>query len=115
MMLLYEEGKWQLDDLVTKFIPKFADLKVLKDDQLVPLDRPMTLRHVMASCAGFAFGPALGSTNPKVDELYAAATKIGWQSSPWRHSQALSTVTGSSRKSKVRSSGVSLAKKSTLS
>jgi CubicO group peptidase (beta-lactamase class C family) len=26
MLLLYEEGKWQLDDPVTKFIPEFADL-----------------------------------------------------------------------------------------
>ena len=29
MMTLYEEGKWQLDDHVTKFIPEFADLKVM--------------------------------------------------------------------------------------
>jgi CubicO group peptidase (beta-lactamase class C family) len=73
MMTLYEEGKWQLDDPVTKFIPEFADLKVMKDGELVPLDRPMTLRHMMSTSAGFAFGPAMGSTNPKVDALYAAA------------------------------------------
>jgi CubicO group peptidase (beta-lactamase class C family) len=64
MMILYEEGKWQLDDPVSKFIPEFADLKVLKDDRLVPLDRPMTMRHLMASAAGFAFVVPLGSTNP---------------------------------------------------
>lgn len=73
MLLLYEEGKWQLDDPVTTFIPQFADLQVLQDGKLVPLDRPMTMRHLMATCAGFAFGAALGSTNPKVDEMYAAA------------------------------------------
>jgi CubicO group peptidase (beta-lactamase class C family) len=73
MLLLYEEGKWQLDDPVTKFIPEFADLKVLQDGQLVALDRPMTMRHLMASSAGFAFGPAFGTTNPKVDEMYAKA------------------------------------------
>ena len=73
MMTLYEEGKWQLDDPVTKFIPEFADLQVLKDDELVPLDRPMTMRHLMASSAGFAFGAPVGSTNPKLDEMYAAA------------------------------------------
>jgi hypothetical protein len=33
----------------------------------------MTMRHLMASSAGFAFGPAFGSTNPKVDEMYAKA------------------------------------------
>jgi CubicO group peptidase (beta-lactamase class C family) len=73
MMTLYEEGKWQLDDPVTTFIPEFADLQVLKDGQLVPLDRPMTMRHLMATCAGFAFLVPLGSTNPKLDEMYADA------------------------------------------
>jgi len=73
MLLLYEEGRWQLDDPVTKFIPELADLQVLQDGRLVPLDRPMTMRHLMASSAGFAFGPAFGTTNPKVDEMYAKA------------------------------------------
>lgn len=73
MMTLYEEGKWQLDDPITRFIPEFSDLKVLKDGRLVPLERPMTLRHVMSTSAGFAFGIPLGSTNPAVDELYASA------------------------------------------
>lgn len=73
MMALYEEGKWQLDDPVTTFVPEFADLQVLQDGQLVPLDRPMTMRHLMATSAGFAFLVPMGSTNPKVDEMYAAA------------------------------------------
>jgi CubicO group peptidase (beta-lactamase class C family) len=73
MMTLYEEGKWQLDDPVTKFIPEFADLRVMQDGRLVPLDRPMTMRHLMATCAGFAFLVPMGSTNPKLDEIYAAA------------------------------------------
>ncbi|MFZ3296247.1 MAG: serine hydrolase domain-containing protein [Mycobacterium sp.] len=73
MMTLYEEGKWQLDDPVTTFVPEFADLKVLDGDQLLPLDRPMTMRHLMATCAGFAFLVPMGSTNPKLDEMYAAA------------------------------------------
>jgi CubicO group peptidase (beta-lactamase class C family) len=73
MMTLYEEGKWQLDDPVTKFIPEFADLKVMRDGELVPLDRPITMRHIMSTSAGFAFGPAMGSSNPEVDALYAAA------------------------------------------
>jgi CubicO group peptidase (beta-lactamase class C family) len=77
MMLLYEEGKWQLDDHVTKFLPELADMRVLVDEQLVPVDRPMTMRHLMASSAGFAFGAPVGSTNPKIDEMYAAADLFG--------------------------------------
>ncbi|HEY0333740.1 MAG TPA: serine hydrolase domain-containing protein [Stenotrophomonas sp.] len=74
MLLLYEEGKWQLDDPVTRFIPEFSDLKVMQaDGTLVALDRPMRMRHVMSTTAGFAFGPLFGSVNPKVDELYTQA------------------------------------------
>jgi CubicO group peptidase (beta-lactamase class C family) len=73
MMSLYEEGRWQLDDHVTAFIPELADMRVFKDGQLVALDRPMTMRHLMASCAGFAFLTPLGSTNPAVDRMYATA------------------------------------------
>ena len=74
MMTLYEDGKWQLDDPVTKFIPEFANLRVMQPDgPLVALDRPMLMRHLMSTSAGFAFGPLLGSINPKVDALYAAA------------------------------------------
>ena len=74
MLLLYEEAKWQLDDPVTKFIPEFADLKVMRPDgTLVPLERPMTMRHLMASSAGFAFGPPVGTSNLIVDGLYAKA------------------------------------------
>jgi CubicO group peptidase (beta-lactamase class C family) len=77
MMCLYEEGRWQLDDAVTDFVPEFAGLQVMRGDQLVPLERPMTMRHLMATCAGFAFGVPLGSTNPRVDEMYAAADLFG--------------------------------------
>lgn len=73
MMTLYEEGEWQLDDPVIKFIPELAAMQVLEGDRLVPLERPMTMRHLMASCAGFAFGAPVGSTNPRVDEMYSAA------------------------------------------
>jgi CubicO group peptidase (beta-lactamase class C family) len=78
MLLLYEQGKWQLDDYVTKFIPEFADLKVMQPDgTLVPLERPMTMRHLMASSAGFAFGPPVGTSNLIVDSVYAKADLWG--------------------------------------
>jgi CubicO group peptidase (beta-lactamase class C family) len=42
--MLYEEGKWKLDDPVSKHIPEFADLKVkLPDGTLVPQDKPIVL------------------------------------------------------------------------
>lgn len=73
LMILFEEGKWQLDDPVAKFIPEFADLQVQTRDGLVPLDHPMTMRELLTSTAGFAAGFPLDSSNVAVDEAYAKA------------------------------------------
>ncbi|KRB85277.1 hypothetical protein ASE00_00225 [Sphingomonas sp. Root710] len=73
MMILYEEGKWQLDDPITRFIPEFADLRVMEGDELVPLRGPITMRDLMRTTAGFATGSGAGAYNPKVDAMYAAA------------------------------------------
>ncbi len=62
MMILYEEGKWRLDDPVTKYIPEFAGLKVFKgldkDGKpiLEPIARSATMRELMTHTAGFAYG-----------------------------------------------------------
>ena len=54
MMMLWEEGKWALDDPVSKFIPEFRDLKVRQDDgSLVPQTTAMTMRQLMSHTAGF--------------------------------------------------------------
>lgn len=54
MMMLYEEGKWKLDDPVAKHIPEFKDLKVkAADGSLVPQTRPMTMAELMSHTAGF--------------------------------------------------------------
>ncbi|MEM9570901.1 MAG: serine hydrolase domain-containing protein [Pseudomonadota bacterium] len=62
MMMLYEEGLFELDDPVTKFVPEFENLKVLggvNDDGsaiLVDLERPPTMRELMSHTSGFAYG-----------------------------------------------------------
>ncbi len=45
MMMLWEEGKWTLDDPVAKHIPEFADLKVKTQGRRSPVAqaRPMTM------------------------------------------------------------------------
>jgi CubicO group peptidase (beta-lactamase class C family) len=66
MMILFEENRWKLDDPVTRFIPEFADLKVVTgvdasgNPVLVPARRPPTMREVMSHTAGFAY-----ATDPK--------------------------------------------------
>ena len=72
MMMLMEQGKWQLDDPVSKHIPEFADLKVANVDPgsgsvtLVAPDHPMTMRELMSHSGGLSYG--FGET--AVDKLY---------------------------------------------
>jgi CubicO group peptidase (beta-lactamase class C family) len=73
MMLLLEEGKWQLNDPVSKHIPEFANLKVAEINPAtgvmtqVPQRRPMLMRDLMSHTAGFTYG-VFGNT--PVDRLY---------------------------------------------
>lgn len=54
MMMLWEEGRWKLDDPVEKYIPEFKGLKVkAADGSLVDQTRPMTMRQLMSHTAGF--------------------------------------------------------------
>ena len=53
MMMLFEEGKWALDDPVATHIPQFKDLKVATANGLVPQSHPMTMRELMSHTAGF--------------------------------------------------------------
>lgn len=61
MMMLYEEGKWRLNDPVSKYIPEFAELEVysdLNDDGSMKreaLRQPMRMRHLMTHTAGLGY------------------------------------------------------------
>lgn len=73
MMILFEEGKWRLEDPVTLYVPEFKDLRVVKsvnaDGSMVLEDmkRPPTMRELLSHMAGFGYG--LWDQNP-VDRLY---------------------------------------------
>jgi CubicO group peptidase (beta-lactamase class C family) len=73
MMMLYEEGKWRLDDPVSRYIPEFAKLKVYAGDnadgsmKLEDARRSMTMRELMTHTAGFGY--TINQNNP-VDRLY---------------------------------------------
>src|SRR5215475_15431379 len=53
MMMLWEQGKWTLDDPVAKHIPELAGLKVSTPSGEVPQATPMTMRQLMSHSAGF--------------------------------------------------------------
>jgi CubicO group peptidase (beta-lactamase class C family) len=75
MMMLFEEGRWQLDDPVAKFVPEFADLKVYGTDaagNVVLKDpaHPVTMRELMSHTGGFTYG---FFSNTPVDKLQREA------------------------------------------
>lgn len=62
MMMLYEEGRWRLDDPITKYLPELANLTVFKGVDAAgkpivePVKRPPTMRELMSHTAGFGYG-----------------------------------------------------------
>lgn len=64
-MMLIEEGKLKLDDPLSKYIPSFANSKVGVEKkldngdmalELVPLQRPITIRDLMLQTSGITYG-----------------------------------------------------------
>lgn len=61
LMMLYEEGRFQMQDPLSKYIPEFANLKVLRAQDAaitdtVPLERPPTVQDALRHTAGFSHG-----------------------------------------------------------
>ena len=58
-LMLVEEGRLDLEAPVSRHIPGFADLRVLvdgKSEETAPLERPMTLHHLLTHTSGLASG-----------------------------------------------------------
>jgi CubicO group peptidase (beta-lactamase class C family) len=71
LLMLYEEGKFQLNDPLDKYLPAFANVKVYVGEeggktQLADPKRKITVQDIFRHTAGFAYG--FGRT--PVDELY---------------------------------------------
>jgi CubicO group peptidase (beta-lactamase class C family) len=66
VMMLYEEGKFQLNDPVGKYLPEFAKMQVAIDEKdpqtgkptlkTAPAKRPVTVRDLLRHTAGLTYG-----------------------------------------------------------
>ena len=61
LMILYEQGRLQLDDPVHRFIPSWRDLRVFVGGnhptwKTMPVDRPMTVRDLLSHTSGLTYG-----------------------------------------------------------
>lgn len=73
LMMLYEEGHFQLNDPVHKWVPEYRDMKVATPNvplgmKLIPADRPITIRHILTHTAGLANTYA-GITQPLYEKF----------------------------------------------
>ena len=70
VMVLYEEGHFQLDTPVSDFIPEFKDMKVYNEDQTEILDvkREITIKHLLTHTAGLTYGWGGGPVDKRYRE-----------------------------------------------
>lgn len=111
LMQLWEQGKFGLDDPLSRYLPEFAGVNVYagKDanGQMVlrAPSRPILIRDIMRHTAGFVYGPdgstpvdaiikadeplALGNTLPEFGQKLARIPLLYDPGSQWRYSAAV--------------------------
>src|SRR4029450_10188599 len=72
MMMLYEDGQFQLNDPVHRFLPQWRDLAVYEAGVVPnfvtrPVERPMTVKDLFTHMSGLTYG-FMNRTN--VDHAY---------------------------------------------
>jgi CubicO group peptidase (beta-lactamase class C family) len=77
LMTLFDEGKFQLDDKVSKYIPEFRDAMVYNAETktLEPQIKEMTIKHLLTHTSGLTYG---WDQKAYVDSLYRATGASGW-------------------------------------
>ncbi len=79
LMMLYDEGKFKLDDEVSMYIPEFKETMVYTPDgdgfKLVAPENGMTVRHLLTHTSGISYG---WNPNSYVDSLYKAEGVSAW-------------------------------------
>jgi CubicO group peptidase (beta-lactamase class C family) len=80
IMMLYEEGKFQLDEPISRYLPMFKDMRVYagggpENYDTVPAKSPITFKQLMTHTSGLTYG----FTGSPVSAIYQAA-KFDFQS-----------------------------------
>jgi CubicO group peptidase (beta-lactamase class C family) len=77
-LMLYEQGKILIDDPLSKYFPKFAQMRVAARDadgeptaDTVPANRPITIQDLMRHTSGIIYG---GRGNTLVHKMYPAGS-----------------------------------------
>jgi CubicO group peptidase (beta-lactamase class C family) len=75
LMMLFEEGRFQLNDPVSRFIPSWKGQQVWisgdgDDMETREPASPMTMRHVLSHTSGLTYGSGLFPSEHPVDKVY---------------------------------------------
>lgn len=78
VMMLWEEGRFKLDDPISKYIPAFEDEQVLvsfkeqdSSFQMIPANKEITIRHLLSHTSGIGYGVIDG--DDRFRKIYAKA------------------------------------------
>lgn len=72
-LMLYEEGAFHLGEPVSRYIPEFKSVQLLRDGELVTPEGPMTIEQLMTHTAGLSYG---WHPDDPVDQAYEKADLI---------------------------------------
>jgi CubicO group peptidase (beta-lactamase class C family) len=92
LMMLWEDGKFMLDDPISKWLPSYANKQVVDSvsGRRVPA-RPVTVRHVLSHTSGLSLTPSAGP-NPLTDGPAADGEPIEQTATPARPKTLLEAV-----------------------
>ena len=76
VMMLYEEGYFQLGTPVSEFIPAFKDMQVYTEngEAIVDAERELTIKHLLTHTSGIIYG---GDWEHPINERYKEADFYG--------------------------------------
>lgn len=72
-LMLVDDGKLDIDEPVTKFFPEWNGQTAYEGDEIVPVDPPVTAKHLLLHTSGLSYG-YVGNT--PVDKAYREAGLI---------------------------------------
>lgn len=83
VMMLWEEGRFRLDDPISKYIPEFKNQKVLKNYRYAdtsytsePVKQEITIRHLLTHTSGLGYGVIDGDERFKMIYKKAGITDL---------------------------------------
>lgn len=90
-MMCYEEGKFLMDDPISKYIPAFANQVVGENDgngglNLVPVENEATIRNALTHKAGLIYGDFIEAGHPLKTEMANEQTHLIF---PWTLDESL--------------------------